>query len=239
MIEDDPDREMNELRRMSDENCDALWEKYRVAVGIGLVERMPPRYVLENGAPREEPNWIKWTRWMADLSLRKVDFTVVKHREPRRYQHPDFNCDYASVSTIFLGYSISGKFFETLVQGGISDGAARRYSTLAEAKAGHWKLVCLVRESSNWARRRRHGRWTKKRFERLKRFDETSEKRGVHWSIKRLEKNIGLWAEARSTPAALLLPDTLTTAIGVLRSFGTAHTATARYLRMKLAALVD
>ena len=49
------------------------------------------------------------------------------------------------ISTVFLVFPHPGGIFETLVQGGVLDGGAQRYSSAEEARKGHEDVVRVVR----------------------------------------------------------------------------------------------
>jgi len=96
------------------------------------------KYVLDaSGEPRQEPDLLAWARWFeASGDERRVALTDIAPG--------------VRVSTVFLGldHSFGGMrplIFETLVFGGALDQEMDRYSTRAEAIAGHERMVARVR----------------------------------------------------------------------------------------------
>ena len=93
---------------------------------------MSGQYILVDREPVAEPDLLTWARWMErDRDARHVAETTIG---PSR------------VSTLFLGFdhALSGPrriLFETMIFGGPEDGYQARYSTWAEAEAGHAKAV--------------------------------------------------------------------------------------------------
>jgi hypothetical protein len=96
------------------------------------------QYVLggpDGHTPIAEPDLLTWGRWMQGADVeRMVEFTGNEGQ---------------FVSTVFLGldHNFFGGgpplVFETMVFGGAQDGAQERYSTWAEAEAGH-RAMCLL-----------------------------------------------------------------------------------------------
>jgi hypothetical protein len=95
------------------------------------------RYVLnESGEPVPEPDLIAWGRWMGDGATRRVAMDWVGD---------------VRVSTVFLGLDHSfvpggaPVLWETMIFGGEHDGHTDRYTSQAEAIAGHASAVELAR----------------------------------------------------------------------------------------------
>jgi len=93
-------------------------------------------YILDaKGKPVPEPDLLKWARWM-ETPTRMIAKTKVNVEEGS-----------AEVSTVFLGldhrFGTEGPplVFETMVFGGPLDQEQDRYSTKAEALAGHQALA--------------------------------------------------------------------------------------------------
>ena len=94
------------------------------------------KYILKDGKPVVEPDLLKWARWI----------------EANKYRHQfSFHLGEVWVTTIFLGvdhnFGDQGPplVFETMVFGGKHHLHCQRYSTLAQAKRGHAKLVTLIK----------------------------------------------------------------------------------------------
>jgi len=94
-------------------------------------------YILEDGKIKSA-TIEEWSVWFNDVENRRIDYT----------EEEDF-----CVSTVFLGmdhglgYSEKPLLFETLIQKGpkpLQD-KIYRYSTMGEAKAGHYALVRMLR----------------------------------------------------------------------------------------------
>lgn len=85
--------------------------------------------------------FIDWAKWRDNISNCRVNVTAI-------------GMD-TEVSTIFLGVDMSlfcnGKpvLFETLIIGGPLDGHQWRYSTWAEAEAGHAEVVAICRSGGS------------------------------------------------------------------------------------------
>jgi hypothetical protein len=82
------------------------------------------------------PDIEEWGRFMNDGDLRRVERTKMDSG--------------TEISTVFLAldHSFGGDtpiLFETMVFGGELDQSCERYSTIEQAKAGHWKTVDRVR----------------------------------------------------------------------------------------------
>jgi hypothetical protein len=95
-------------------------------------------YILdEAGEPRLEPDFLAWGVWYADAEKRRVALDEV---------FPG-----VSVSTVFLSidHNFGGEgppiLWETMVFGGPLAGEEERYSSRAEAEAGHRNMVDRVR----------------------------------------------------------------------------------------------
>lgn len=97
------------------------------------------RYILDDdGNPVPEPDLITWARSF-ETTKRIVDRTPVGEAE---------------VSTVFLGidhnFHLNGPpaLFETLIFGGNHDMFGWRYSTRAEALAGHVRVVAALTDNT-------------------------------------------------------------------------------------------
>lgn len=93
------------------------------------------RYILENREPVLCPDLMTWANWF-------------EHDEPRRVGYTEFEGGH--VSTVFLG--LDHRFgdgvpllFETMIFGGPHDQYQDRYTTWAEAEAGHAKALSIAR----------------------------------------------------------------------------------------------
>jgi len=95
------------------------------------------KYVLDaDGNPQPEPDLLMWAQWLGTGDNQVVAREQVGH---------------VRVSTVFLGLDhnwIGGEplLWETRVFGGKLDGECERYSTRADAVAGHALMVQRVRE---------------------------------------------------------------------------------------------
>ncbi|MEK7705091.1 MAG: hypothetical protein AAB426_09045 [Myxococcota bacterium] len=93
---------------------------------------MSGRYILVDGEPKPCPDLMEWVRWFA-ANDRKVARTDI--------------ADGVHVSTVFLCVDHSfgdvgpPLLFETMVFGGALDEHCERYATMAEAVAGHARIV--------------------------------------------------------------------------------------------------
>ena len=95
-------------------------------------------YVLHDDRVAEEPDYAKWLAWHDESyeEVRRVAETTVK---------------YGIVSTVFLAMNATASqgepplLFETTVKGGWLGGQRQRYSSLAEARAGHKDWVARIR----------------------------------------------------------------------------------------------
>jgi hypothetical protein len=98
---------------------------------------MSDKYILdEQGNPKEEPNLIKWAKWM-ETAKRHVALDKIGK---------------VKISTVFLGLDHNfgaGKplIYETMIFGGKHDQYQERYYTKEEALEGHKKAVELVKNS--------------------------------------------------------------------------------------------
>ena len=96
---------------------------------------MAGQYILDaEGNPIPEPDLLKWGQW-------------IEHTERRVDQDKMDNG--AFVSTVFLGldHSFFGSpplLWETMIFGGPEHGYEERYSSRADAVAGHAKAVALA-----------------------------------------------------------------------------------------------
>jgi len=94
------------------------------------------RYILKNGEPVPEPDFLTWMTWMEGAEENHcVAWTEIGD---------------VKVSTIFLGldHSLGGGgpvLFETMIFGGEHDEYQERYRTLEEAMIGHERAVNLVK----------------------------------------------------------------------------------------------
>jgi hypothetical protein len=94
---------------------------------------MIDKYILRGKTPVPVKGLFEWGEWMQTAD--------------RRVAHDDI--DGVSVSTVFLGLDHgfghgAPKLFETMVFG-LDDDYQERYSTWAEAEAGHARAVAIVR----------------------------------------------------------------------------------------------
>jgi len=100
---------------------------------------MSGKYILDNLKPVPCDDLMRWARWI-ETSDRRIERTMIGS---------------IKVSTVFLGidhnYCDDGPpiLFETMVFGGAHDQEQYRYSTLAEAKTGHFKIVRMVAFARN------------------------------------------------------------------------------------------
>lgn len=92
-------------------------------------------YILDGHAVVAEPDLLKWAKWFDSDEHRRVAFDQIGD---------------VRISTVFLG--LDHRFgqgepllFETMIFGETSDGWSDRYSTWAEAEAGHARAVALVK----------------------------------------------------------------------------------------------
>ena len=101
---------------------------------------LDPHYILIHGKPKQEPDLVKWANWF-ETRDRLVDLT---------------NVGALSVSTVFLGsdhnFSRLGQpiLWETMVFPYADDENQehfRRYTSLADAKKGHWEIVDELRSN--------------------------------------------------------------------------------------------
>ena len=102
-----------------------------VRTGIGA-------YILdENGVPVPEPDIVAWGRWFETHSRH----IALGHEGDAR------------VSTVFLelDHRFFGEgapvLFETMIFGGRHDSYQERYTTSAEAEAGHARALAMVKET--------------------------------------------------------------------------------------------
>jgi hypothetical protein len=101
---------------------------------------MSDKYILDSaGNPEPAPSLMAWANWFDG------------NRDKRRVG--DDTVGDVRVSTVFLGldHSFGGGpplLYETMVFGGPLDGEQERYSTRAEAEAGHATMLARVTEHS-------------------------------------------------------------------------------------------
>lgn len=99
-------------------------------------------YIFVNGKIKEV-SFLEFAIWFEDIDNRRVDKTTIN--------------DDVFVSTIFLGidHNFMPKeawkenppvLFETMVMGGKFSDKGWRYSTLNQAKRGHWEIVDCIRK---------------------------------------------------------------------------------------------
>ena len=92
-------------------------------------------YILENGKPIPV-DIVTFAKWNMTAN-RRVDFTIIE--------------DGVEVSTVFLGldHNFSSKgppiLYETMVFRNDKGAECERYTSLIEAKAGHWRMVDKLR----------------------------------------------------------------------------------------------
>lgn len=102
---------------------------------------MAGQYVLDaNGDPQPEADLMKWALWFGQADIDRVVAAEVVGN--------------VRVSTAFLGLDHNfghgaPLLFETMVFGGPLDGESDRYSTKAEALAGHAAIVAKVKGAAN------------------------------------------------------------------------------------------
>jgi hypothetical protein len=94
-------------------------------------------WILREGSdePIQVTSAQEWARWFEDVSLRRVGDDTIGD---------------ARVSTVFLGvdYSFDGGppvLWETVVFGGEHDDYGERYTSAADARAGHARICAMVR----------------------------------------------------------------------------------------------
>jgi hypothetical protein len=103
---------------------------------------MSDYYILKNGEPAKADNVLAWGRWFEGAD------------EERRVAADEIGD--VRVSTVFLGLDHGyGEgppvLYETMIFGGEHDDYQERYSTRAEAEAGHARAVTLVKQSA-WSK---------------------------------------------------------------------------------------
>ncbi len=106
---------------------------------MGIDPDRPHLYVLDpDGRPRPTRDVLAWGEWFE------------RANEQRRIAFDDIG---AHISTVFIGldhnHTMVGPplLYETLVFGGRLDGEMERYSSRAEAVAGHKRMVARVRRA--------------------------------------------------------------------------------------------
>jgi len=97
-------------------------------------------YIMVNGKIKHA-NMFEWSKWFFNIENRRIDYTELET---------------GHVSTVFLGidhdFSIDKLLqkkpilFETMVFGSELNEFQWRYSTLGEAKQGHYEIVNAIRE---------------------------------------------------------------------------------------------
>lgn len=102
----------------------------------------PPVYYILRDYKLVSVSMMEWARWFEDPSQRIIDSTYL---------------DNIHISTVFLGIDHNFGFddlvnhrpilFESMVFGGKLDQFQWRYSTLGDAKQGHYELVEAVRNN--------------------------------------------------------------------------------------------
>ena len=108
-----------------------------------------PRYYLPDGSGYRVASLWEWAAWYEDRETCARPFREGGQRVGRDELSPD-----AYVSTVFLGLDHAMPcedgplLFETMVVGGPHDGEGERYTTLAEAEAGHAAHVARCRETT-------------------------------------------------------------------------------------------
>lgn len=100
------------------------------------------KYILDDAGNPQPADLMTWARWLeTSREQRIVAVNVLGEQGEQR------------VSTVFIGLDHSfgsgpPLIFETMVFGGPLDGECERYSTRAEAEAGHADMLRKVRETS-------------------------------------------------------------------------------------------
>jgi hypothetical protein len=98
-------------------------------------------YILVNGKMKKV-SLIEFAIWFENIDNRRIDYTTIS--------------DDVFVSTVFLGIDMNFMpkeewkenppiLFETMVMGGKFSDRGWRYSTLSQAKRGHWEIVDRIR----------------------------------------------------------------------------------------------
>ncbi len=112
-------------------------------MGTGKIKKKNPlgRYVRDKtGEIREEPDILAWAEWLGKADRHVGETTV------------EFGSAKVLVSTVFLGidYDFTREgppvLFETMVFNGAHDGYQERYCSEEEARAGHERIVRMVKE---------------------------------------------------------------------------------------------
>lgn len=97
---------------------------------------MKGNYILVDGEPVQEPDILKWGRWLEDADRVVARLKIAEGVE---------------VSTVFLGLDHSFTndgpplLYETMVFGGSRDQEMERYATLEDAQHGHDRMVARAR----------------------------------------------------------------------------------------------
>lgn len=99
----------------------------------------PLNWILDDaGEPVPCDDTLEWAKWYE------------RSREKRIVKQTNVGDQQTLVSTVFLGIDHSWSFsgppllFETMIFGGLQDGAQRRYSTRAAALVGHEEMVTIA-----------------------------------------------------------------------------------------------
>ncbi len=106
---------------------------------MGSITLRMAHYILDDrGQPHVEPDWEKWAQWFAT------------HGDARIVGKTQIGS--VKVSTVFLGINHQWGhgppiLWETLVRGGHLHEAQERYTSQAEAVAGHEEMVKRVLEA--------------------------------------------------------------------------------------------
>lgn len=108
-----------------------------------------PYYILKNGKIKPA-SLMEWALWFEDHQQRRIDMTDISGFE--KYPKGEM------VSTVFLGIDHGLCFeswkehkpilFESMIFGGEYHNRGWRYSSLGEAKLGHWQIVDGLREGN-------------------------------------------------------------------------------------------
>jgi hypothetical protein len=108
--------------------------------------RCGQHYILVKGVVTRCENLLEWGTWMESSPDRVVAVDRNEGDGP----------DGTHVSTVFMGINLRmfredepPVCFETMVFGGVLDGAQQRYATLVEAMAGHQAMCRRVMETES------------------------------------------------------------------------------------------
>lgn len=87
------------------------------------------KYILKDSVPAEEPDLIKWEKWMETENM-----AICRTSRGE-----------SQIDTIFLGYAYNEDlFFTTTVVGGKYDKYERFYPDIKSAEKGHEEVIALV-----------------------------------------------------------------------------------------------